>query len=72
MFRLILLAALAAVLAACGSAAADAPCGVCAGEAEALEEAAEMLDQRRLPAEALPPQAVPAEVTGDSAERNGQ
>lgn len=70
--RLLLLAALSALLAACDSGGPDAPGGVSAGEAKALEEAAEMLDERQLPPEALPPEAspssaVPAEVTGDSA-----
>jgi hypothetical protein len=56
---LLLLAALASALAACDSAGADAPGGVSAGEAEALEQAAEMLDQRRLPPEALATEPVP-------------
>ncbi|MFC3100191.1 hypothetical protein [Altererythrobacter lauratis] len=42
------------VLAACGAADTDpGPGGVSVGEARALDEAAEMLDQQRLPAEAL-------------------
>ncbi|MFN4020810.1 MAG: hypothetical protein ACK4IC_09870 [Erythrobacter sp.] len=53
-------------LAACGSAGADAPGGVSAGEAEALDDAAEMLDQRRLPESALPPEADPAEMTANA------
>lgn len=45
---------LAALLAACGSSDNDpGPGGVSVGEARALDEAAEMLDQQRLPAEAL-------------------
>lgn len=76
MFRpapVILLAALAVALAGCNDAGADAPGGVSAGEAEALEQAAEMLDQRRLPPAALGPElasdAAPAsaEMTGDAA-----
>jgi hypothetical protein len=59
------------VLAACGSERASAPGGVSAGEAEALEDAASMLDERSLPPDALPPEADPAaaptELTGDSA-----
>jgi hypothetical protein len=74
---LLLLAALVPVLAACDNGGADAPGGVSAGEAEALEDAADMLDERRLPPEALPPEAVPrgaapAEMTGDSAGQSRQ
>lgn len=61
--------ALSLALAACGDEGAGAPGGVSPGEAEALEEAAAMLDERRLPPEALPPEAdpaaAPAEMTGD-------
>ncbi|MBI1403226.1 MAG: hypothetical protein GC147_08440 [Porphyrobacter sp.] len=69
--RLLLLTALAALLAGCGSGAAAPPGGVSKGEAEALDDAAAMLDARRLPAQALPPEATPtvpapAEMTGDS------
>lgn len=70
--RLLLVAALVPALAACGSAGADAPGGVSAGEAKALDEAAEMLDQRRLPPQALPPEAAPAEMTGDTGGQSGQ
>ena len=43
------------VLAACGPNDSDpGPGGVTVGEARALDEAAEMLEQRRLPPEALP------------------
>jgi hypothetical protein len=59
--------ALAGALAACGSDGASAPGSLSEGEAKALEEAAEMLDEKRLPPEALPPEAVPAELTGDTA-----
>ncbi|MCL6250181.1 hypothetical protein M3P36_03845 [Altererythrobacter sp. KTW20L] len=42
------------LLAGCGAADNDpGPGGVTVGEARALDEAAEMLDQQRLPAEAL-------------------
>lgn len=70
--RLLLFAALAAILAACDSGGADAPGGVSAGEAKALDEAAEMLDERRLPPEALPPEAAPAQMTGDTAQPSGE
>lgn len=51
--RAALLAA-CALLAGCGEADNDpGPGGVTVGEARALDEAAEMLDQQRLPAEAL-------------------
>jgi hypothetical protein len=63
--------ALALALAACGSEEVREAGPVSEGEAKALDEVAEMLDQRRLPAEALPtdaPTAPPAEMTGDAAE----
>jgi hypothetical protein len=49
-----------ALLSACGDADGDSgPGGVTVGEARALDEAAEMLDQQRLPDEALiEPEAV--------------
>lgn len=44
-----------ALLAACGPSENDpGPGGVTVGEAKALDDAAEMLDQRRLPPDALP------------------
>lgn len=47
-------------LAACDGGGARAPGGVSEGEAKALEDAAEMLDeQRSLPPEALPPEVLP-------------
>ena len=62
-------------LTACGGNSSTAPAEVSEGEAQALEEAAEMLDERQLPDEAVgdlaPPQTVPqetAEMTGDSGE----
>ncbi|MFM6931667.1 MAG: hypothetical protein ACKOUT_05425 [Novosphingobium sp.] len=42
------------LLAACGS-SNDAPGGVTAGEAKALDEAAEMLEARQLSPSAIPP-----------------
>ena len=45
-------------LAACGSGQAG-PGGETAGEAKALDDAAEMLEQRRLPDDALRPPAAP-------------
>jgi hypothetical protein len=58
--------ALALALAACGSEAARDPGAVSPGEAKALDEAAQMFDERRLPTDALPTDA-PAEMTGDAA-----
>lgn len=68
--------ALGLALAACSESGADAPGEVSAGEAKALDEAAAMLDARRLPPEALPPEdqpraAVPSEMTGDTAQPSG-
>lgn len=63
----ILAAVLALTLAACGSEEAREAGAVSPGEAKALDEAASMLDERRLPPEALPTDA-PAEMTGDAAE----
>jgi hypothetical protein len=72
--RLPLAAALALTLTACGSEGADPPGVVSPGEAKALDEAAEVLEERRLPPEALPtdaptdaPSDAPAEMTGDAA-----
>lgn len=73
--RLPLAAALALPLAltACNGDGASAPGGVSPGEAEALDDAASMLDERQLPPEALPsdaappPAGAPAEMTGDPA-----
>jgi len=62
-------------LSACDQTGGTGPGGVSEGEASALEDAAEMLDERRLPEEALPaietpPLAgeEPAEMTGDNTE----
>jgi hypothetical protein len=70
MLRLTLPAALGLVLAGCGGEGASAPGGVTPPEAEALEKAAKMLDERRLSPDALAtdapaPAATPAEMTGD-------
>lgn len=68
--------ALGVVLTGCGNEEANAPGAVSPGEAKALDEAAAMLDERRLPPEALPTDApadtsaedipAPAEKTGDA------
>lgn len=62
-------------LSACDNGGGTGPGGVSEGEASALDDAAEMLDARRLPDEALPPLEGPPveqqetpEVTGDDAE----
>lgn len=74
--RLLLAAGLPLALAACCSEGAREAGGVSPGEAEALEDAASMLDENRLPPEALAPGALPsgaggtpapAEMTGDAA-----
>jgi len=53
---------LVVLLAGCGPGDTDpGPGGVTVGEARALDEAAEMLDEQRLPQEALPP-AEPGET----------
>jgi len=55
------LLAAALLLAGCGPNDTDpGPGGVTVGEARALDEAAEMLDEQRLPAEALPATAQPS------------
>lgn len=54
--RKLTLGAAALLLAGCGPNDTDpGPGGVTVGEARALDEAAEMLDEQRLPAKALPP-----------------
>lgn len=67
MRSLVLLPALL-VLAACGGAGNREAGGVSPAEAEALDQAAEMLEAERLPVEAIPPApaapASPAEPTG--------
>jgi len=69
--RLTFVTGLALALAACGGEQASAPGAVSAGEAKALEEAAAMLDERKLPPEALPPEAAPADMTDDKAPPSG-
>ena len=77
-FAAALVLALPLALTACGDERASAPGGVSPGEAKALEDAASMLDERKLPPEALvtdgaadgpaaSPPAAPAEMTGDAA-----
>ncbi len=56
------------LLAACGPNDSDpGPGGVTVGEARALDEAAEMLEERRLPPEALP-SASPSPTTSATGE----
>ena len=55
-----------AALSACDAGGADGPGSVSVDEAQALDEAAEMLDERRLPEGTLPPVVSP----GDEATRN--
>ncbi len=63
-----LLAALA-LLGGCGEADSDpGPGGVTVGEARALDSAAEMLDQQRLPDEALAEPAAPPAPAASAAE----
>jgi hypothetical protein len=50
------------VLAACGGSDSREAGGVSPAEAEALDQAAEMLEAERLPAEAIPPPSAPAPV----------
>ena len=62
-----------ALLAACGPSDSDpGPGGVTVGEAKALDEAAEMLDQRRLPPEALPSGAQPSAAVSPTADATGE
>jgi len=61
-----------ALLAACGPSDTDpGPGGVTVGEARALDEAAEMLEQRRLPPGALPT-ATPSATPSPGAEGAGE
>ncbi len=65
----LMLAAMAAAISACSSERGDTgPGAVSEGEAKALQEAAEMLDERQLPQEALPhqPTADPSPRMTDS------
>lgn len=56
------------VLSACGSGGADGPGSVSVDEAKALDEAAEMLEERRLPEGALPPVASPESEVQEAAQ----
>jgi hypothetical protein len=59
-----------AALAGCGAGDNDpGPGGVTVGEARALDEAAEMLDEQRLPGEARPTSAPEATATAEPAAR---
>ena len=59
-----------ALLCACGESDTDpGPGGVSVGEARALDEAAEMLDQQRLPADAL---GEPGEVSSGEPAEDGE
>lgn len=62
---------LLAALPSCGEAPGTAPGAVSEGEARALEEAAEMLDERRLPEGALPETGAPEEAAGEGSEMTG-
>ena len=54
MHRIIALAAVSLTIASCGASDNDpGPGAVTVGEARALDEAAEMLDERRMPAEVM-------------------
>ena len=56
--RLPIVATMLVIVAACGPSDNDpGPGGVTVGEARALDEAAEMIEQQRLPQEALPPES---------------
>ncbi|UIP07495.1 hypothetical protein LY632_03605 [Erythrobacter sp. SDW2] len=58
--RLACAAVMLALLSACGPGENDpGPGGVTVGEAKALDEAAEMLEERKLPPEALDPSPQP-------------
>lgn len=60
--------ALTFALAACGDEGADKPGAVSSDEAKALEDAASMLDERKLPPDtpSTAPSTAPAEMTGDA------
>ena len=74
--RALAFGAAALLLAGCGPNDTDpGPGGVTVGEARALDEAAEMLDEQRLPAEALPStaddEAPPRNREGDQPKAGG-
>lgn len=54
-YRAAALITLVAAISACNEQGGSAPGAVSEGEAQALEEAAEMLDERQLPEGVLPP-----------------
>lgn len=56
-------ALLLAGLAGCGSTEGEAPGDVTASEAKALEEAAEMLDEQRLPTQAADESSTPSDTS---------
>jgi hypothetical protein len=61
--------AAALLLVGCGPSDTDpGPGGVTVGEARALDEAAAMLDEQRLPAEAVPPPSQPDATPAPSEE----
>ena len=60
------------LLGACGQADTDpGPGGLSVGEARALDQAAEMLDQQRLPAEALQEPDVSPQAEGEAERADG-
>jgi hypothetical protein len=61
-----------ALVTACGPAENDpGPGGVTVGEAKALDEAAEMLEERRLPPDALPSASATASATTSAPVQGG-
>lgn len=70
--RLAFAAPLLLLIAACDSAGGDGAGAVSEGEARALDEAAEMLEERRLPDEAIPPIVPEAgDATASETEQEG-
>jgi hypothetical protein len=71
--RRLALVGAALALASCGGGDNDpGPGGVTVGEARALDEAAEMLDERRLPDEALPAAEGSERPAADEAAAEGE
>ena len=66
----ILAPALAVLLSGCGNADESGPGGVTTAESKALDEAAEMIEQQRLPQEALRPPAPADTATSAPAPAN--